>query len=230
MVSGSARAACTVPGARSRCLTPRSSGEPTAWHLARGPLCFIIRPAGQAPHRQLPLSSNVRHRRAAVSVRPRSKCIRASRPPRICLQTVQVVGTAMPLGGVLRFQFPLNLAWFALGGSQRAGNTNALAPGWHCAGAQSLLLLRAAACAVASNPARHASASAAALTQGLPRSVAFGVQWQGIHRKLLQVTPVPNPSVKRRANGVALGPRAAVLHHPSRGPGTTPPSPAYLER
>ena len=43
-----------------RCLTPRSSGEPTAWHLARGPLCFIIRPAGQAPHRRLPLSSNVR--------------------------------------------------------------------------------------------------------------------------------------------------------------------------
>ena len=28
--------------------------------MARGPLCFIIRPAGQAPHRRLPLSSNVR--------------------------------------------------------------------------------------------------------------------------------------------------------------------------
>ena len=53
-----------------------------------------------------------------------------------------------------------------------------------------------------------------------------------VQAKLVSDAPraMPNPSVKRRANGMALGPRAAVLHHPSRGPSTTPPSPAYLER
>ena len=36
----------------------------------------------------------------------------------------------------------------------------------------------------------------------------------------------PNPSFKRRATGVALGPRAAVVHHAARGPSATPASPA----
>ena len=36
----------------------------------------------------------------------------------------------------------------------------------------------------------------------------------------------PNPSFKRRATGVALGPRAAVVHHAARGPSATPLSPA----
>ena len=36
----------------------------------------------------------------------------------------------------------------------------------------------------------------------------------------------PNPSFKRRATGMALGPRAAVVHHAARGPSATPLSPA----
>ena len=36
----------------------------------------------------------------------------------------------------------------------------------------------------------------------------------------------PNPSFKRRATGVALGPRATVVHHAARGPSATPASPA----
>jgi len=41
------------------CLTHRSSGQPPARHLARKALTVIIRLAGQAPSRRLPLSSNV---------------------------------------------------------------------------------------------------------------------------------------------------------------------------
>lgn len=40
-------------------LTLRWSRQSPAWHLARFPEWFIIRPAGQAPHRRLRLSSNV---------------------------------------------------------------------------------------------------------------------------------------------------------------------------
>jgi hypothetical protein len=42
------------------CLTLRSSRPTPAWHLARRPVWFIIRPAGQAPSRRGRLSSNVR--------------------------------------------------------------------------------------------------------------------------------------------------------------------------
>ena len=137
---------------------------------------------------------------------------------------------ATPLSGGLRFELPLNLAWFALGGSERAVSTNALAQGWNCASAPSLLLLRAAACAVASNRANHASGGAVALTQGLQSSVAFGVRWRGSRRSLLQIKPVPNPSVKRRANSKSPGPACGALHSPQPVPGASPSPPAYLER
>jgi hypothetical protein len=39
-----------------------------------------------------------------------------------------------------------------------------------------------------------------------------------------------NPSLKPTRNGMALGPRGAVLHHPPRGPSTTPPLAAQLKR
>ena len=45
-----------------RCLTPRSSGAPTAGHQARSVACFILHSPGLASHRRRPLSSNVRHR------------------------------------------------------------------------------------------------------------------------------------------------------------------------
>jgi hypothetical protein len=48
-------------------LTPRSSGEPTACRLAREAVLVIIGLAGQSSHRRLPLSSNVRQRRARSS-------------------------------------------------------------------------------------------------------------------------------------------------------------------
>ncbi len=61
------------------CLTHRSSGQPPARHLARKALTIIIRLAGQAPSRRLPLSSNVRpHRRHCWSA-----SIRNSRTARV---------------------------------------------------------------------------------------------------------------------------------------------------
>ena len=51
-----------------RRLTPRSSGAPTAWRLARAAALFIIYRAGQAPHRRCPLNSHVRRRKETVSL------------------------------------------------------------------------------------------------------------------------------------------------------------------
>jgi len=49
-------------------LTPRSSGAPTAWRLARAAVLFIIYRAGQAPHRRCPFNSHVRQHREALAV------------------------------------------------------------------------------------------------------------------------------------------------------------------
>ena len=46
----------------------------------------------------------------------------------------------------------------------------------------------------------------------------------------VQAPPRPNPSVEARPNGVALGPPAALVHHASSGPSTTPSAPPHLER
>jgi hypothetical protein len=58
---------------KARCLTPRSSGAPTAWRLARAAVLYIIYRAGHAPHRRCPLNSHVRPRYPArASVHPKS--------------------------------------------------------------------------------------------------------------------------------------------------------------
>ncbi len=126
-----------------------------------------------------------------------------------------------------RVELPLNLVGLRPGTNPRALRFNALASGRHCAGAQSLLPWRLAGCAVASNRARRASGTDVAFQQALPAAAGFGFWWHaGSLPSYWGQTPVPNPSLKRRANGVALGPRATVPHHASRGPSTTPPAPA----
>ena len=47
-----------------RCLTPRSSGAPTAGHQARSVARYILHSPGLASHRRRPLSSNVRQQDA----------------------------------------------------------------------------------------------------------------------------------------------------------------------
>jgi hypothetical protein len=41
---------------------------------------------------------------------------------------------------------------------------------------------------------------------------------------------LPNPSLEARPNGIALGPRGALVHDAPRGPSATPPVPPQLER
>jgi hypothetical protein len=40
----------------------------------------------------------------------------------------------------------------------------------------------------------------------------------------------PNLSVEARPNGKPPGPRNGLAHHPSRGPGVSPPVPPHLKR
>ena len=130
-----------------------------------------------------------------------------------------------------RFEQPLDLVGLRPGTNPRALKFNALASGRHCAGAQSLLPLRSAAGAVARNRARRTSESDVALQQALPAVVGLGFWWHAgrLHGYWAR-KPVPNPSVKRRANSKSPGPRAAVDYPASRGPGASPSAPAYLER
>ncbi len=58
--------------ATGRCLTPRSSGPPTAWRLGRVAVWFIIVHAAKAPHRWRPLNSNVRQH-TGVPLRPQQE-------------------------------------------------------------------------------------------------------------------------------------------------------------
>jgi hypothetical protein len=41
---------------------------------------------------------------------------------------------------------------------------------------------------------------------------------------------LPNPSLERTSTGMALGPRGYAVHHPPRGPSTTPLVSAQLKR
>ena len=129
------------------------------------------------------------------------------------------------------FEPPLNVVGLRPGTNSRALRFHALASGRHYAGAQSLLPSRAAASAVASNRARRASATEVALRSALPAAVGLGFWWRSgrLHGYVGQ-TPVPNPSVKRRANGKSPGPGRGALHSPQPGPGASPSAPAYLER
>ena len=72
------------------------------------------------------------------------------------------------------FEPPLNLLGSRPGRNQRALNSHALAPGRHCARAQSFWPLRAPVGAVANNPAQRASGAVVALRQALPAAVGFG--------------------------------------------------------
>ena len=64
---------CKYTGSRAAvakmcCLTPRSSGAPTAGHQARvGGTRYIFTGPGLASCRRRPLSSNVRHHKAAAA-------------------------------------------------------------------------------------------------------------------------------------------------------------------
>ena len=57
----------------------------------------------------------------------------------------------------------------------------------------------------------------------MPREIAR--PWQ-VHRRCISVAALPNPSLKRSANGGPPGPVCGEVHSPQPGPGVPPSSPA----
>ena len=78
-VTPSCAATCIALGAQShRCLTPRSTGAPTAVHQARaGGTRYIFTGPGLASCRRCPVTSNVRHRKISLVVLQQSQRLAA---------------------------------------------------------------------------------------------------------------------------------------------------------
>ena len=75
--------------------------------------------------------------------------------------------------------------------------------------------------------ARTAGQSAADQAQAPRFRVGAGSRASSSTAAMVKVQRVrPNQSFKRRATGMALGPRSSVVHHLRRGPSATPASPA----
>jgi hypothetical protein len=53
---------------------------------------------------------------------------------------------------------------------------------------------------------------------------------RAVRQSRANLEAAPNPPFEARPNGVALGPRGALVHDAPRGPSTTPSVPPQLER
>ena len=202
---------------RECCLTPRCSRRSSAWRLAREAPWFIMPLAGQAPCRCPRLNSNVRRHEGTMRV---AAAIIISRSHGFALRR-HSEGHA---GSRLR----KDVAW-------RFEPSEKSAPGPNSA-ASSCIVEATSPPTAATNREQPKSQfvepaagsrpvpSVACRTRGGRGRQQCKVQEVAVQQRASGVTP--NPSFKRRATGVALGPRAAVVHHAARGPSATPLSPA----
>ena len=226
--------------------TLRSSGQPPAWHLAREALQVIIRLAGQAPHRRLPLSSNVEpHRKpqalfGALGIRSicRLQCRRMlSVSPLMVRLTLALRAAALRRAvSSSRRCAPLRpRAWpleaTACGARRRScpflvsvGVASSL-PQWF-----SSVLCPALRCHVRPALARHGLRCLRRLAIVEVEDSHSCLAWRAHPIPRAHHRMRPNPSLERTATGVALGPRGASGHHPPRGPSATPASAAQLKR
>ena len=219
--------------------------------MARGPLCFIIRPAGQAPHRRLPLTSNVRPRRTRPSYGHRTED-RISTPPsswpgsawyRSCRRPsrssrhyVRCGGPTSQLGrstGCVQGKLYASLGTLGLNSSCADGGarqTISKEVRVHVSPAQRSRAMPALRAVAPTLEHRHRFSDHSIRGQASRLALNAVKQQSTVAANSVQrlgTSPArPNPSLKRRANGAALGPRAGSVHHPSRGPSTTPSSPA----
>ena len=185
--------ACTSTTA-TRCLTPRSSGAPTAGLQARsGGTRYIFASPGQTSCRRRPLSSNVRQRKVPVLA---------------CCQRAQASGLVCP-------HSPVNL-WCSLPPRHNFG----------CIPAVSETRVSASA----SPRERGPSVTAACYLHRPPPRLArerakvapAAFRLHPYHRSAL-----PNPSLKRSANGKPPGPVWwYAVHFRQPGPGVLPSAPA----
>ena len=199
---------------RQRGLTPRSSGAPTAGHQARsGGTRYIFASPGLAPCRRRPLTSNVRQRRNPVQFATRvSACRREPNSHKADLP--QADAPSLEIAPVCPLDCP------------------------HCEDASRCQLVRGAAGSTESSAQLDAggfntwrttfSLRVAANNFGSPTEIAT---LRYVLRCCSECAALPNPSVKRRANGAPPGPgHRYAVHSLWPGPGGTPSSPAYLER
>jgi hypothetical protein len=186
-----------------RGLTPRSRRGPTASHQARPAGLRIIRRAGLASSRRSRLNSNVRPRIAASVY-----CLNTARPSGLASQTPPRRAACHKPP---RSPCPLWPARFS---------------------DESPHFCRHGLVATVASASRDPS-SLARLVIALR---AHGAR-KAMLRMRMRMAPCalpsagrPNPSVNARPNGVALGPRGALVHHAPRGPSATPSVPRYLKR
>ena len=186
--------ACTLTTA-ARCLTPRSSGAPTAGHQAQsGGTRYIFASPGLASCRRRPLSSNVRQHKVPVSA---------------CRQTARLPGLV-----------------FAHSSLNVRGSLPTLVGPYRTSSAGLQTLPSASACPRERGPtvtaACHYRRPPPWLARERAKVTPAALRLHRNHRGAL-----PNPSLKRSANGRPPGPvwRYAV-HFRQLGPGVLPSSPA----
>ncbi len=226
-------------------LTPRSSGEPTACRLAREAVLVIIGLAGQSSHRRLPLSSNVRQRRARSSDSrcPAKQPVHGPAFPQLARscglcssrsRTNAVIQVATAPDSSSRDVPALRVRLPTQGDRGRATahcrDLSLLQPfdAVHCVASQVVLpVCRATGyCTKPSNCAsggwntwRTRACLRAAGGSHCPQATCAPTPYS-------RASALPNPSLKRRANGVPPGPRGRAGYHQPRGPVVTPSAPA----
>ena len=190
-----ARHRCMRGNTATRCLTPRSSGAPTAGHQARSSgTRYMFASPGLASCRRRPLSSNVRQRRVPVLA-----CGHAARPSGLILthSLLNVAGSLPPL--------PISFSSISAGPQPRQS---------------------ASACPRERGPinpeACHHLMPPTWLARERAKRAPTALCLYLHHRSAL-----PNPSLKRSANGRPPGPGCLyAVHFHQPGPGVLPSSPA----
>ena len=196
-----------------RGLTPRSRRGPTASLQARRSALLTIRPSGLAPRRWSRLTSNVRQRRNPVQFASRVGACRRE-PNRHKAVLPRATASSLEIWPVCLLDCP------------------------HCVDSSRFQLARGAAGSTESSVQFGAGGlntwrttfrlRVAANNFRSPTGIAAS---QYLSRRGSECTALPNPSVKRRANGAPPSPgHRYAVHSPWPGPGGTPSSPAYLER
>ena len=189
--------------------------------MAREAEWYIIRLAGQAPHRCLPLTSNVRPHAHPLR---RTAAMNTARWPNAASQGVRSFETSLLQGRCER----------------RLRRKDAMRGAGACAQwIKSKVEASYAAKAEAERknsgtqrlgPARRVVKNQVSVMRCVRQGASgAGCSW-GIHSRRHCPRVRPNPSVKRTRAGLAPGPRGLVVYRRPHGPGASPSRAAYLER
>ena len=216
-----------------RCLTPRSSGAPTAGHQARpGGTRYIFASPGLASCRCRPLSSNVRpHEMPILSAaripqfqRQQTALSRSSRPrtarrcPRCAGSQLdrQLHGSDFSQGRLEAGRSAVTMTPYL----SRIGACPCFAQRRVWGPCKAYFVFRSR-CAV-----RLQKSVQQSLPRRFYRARMLQMQVKALQAFKLRQNVRPNPSLKRSANGVPPGPVCGMPHFPQPGPGVPPLAPA----